>query len=139
MIDSGASDHMTRRRDWFCGFEEFEKPLTVRVGNGDKTPVYGKGSIEIETFVNGQWIPGIINDVLYVPFLKQNLFSVKVAAKKGVDFSLTDHGSRFILTRDKKVIATGSDDGDLYKINLRVLIPRECYECYVMLRVKAIL
>lgn len=97
VIDSGASDHMTRRCDWFSSFEEFEKPLTVRVGNGEEIPVYGRGNIEIETLVNGQWISGMIGNVLYVPCLKRNLFSVKVAAKKGVDFSLTDHGSRFIL------------------------------------------
>ena len=32
VIDSGATDHMSKRRDWYSTFEEFSKP--VLVGNG---------------------------------------------------------------------------------------------------------
>lgn len=32
VIDSGASDHMTRRHDWFSYFEEFDRP-TVKVNS----------------------------------------------------------------------------------------------------------
>ncbi|XP_076388791.1 copia protein isoform X7 [Megachile rotundata] len=42
LIDSGATDHMTHRRDFFSVFEEFEEPITIRLGNGELTPAYGK-------------------------------------------------------------------------------------------------
>lgn len=127
VIDSGATDNMSRRRDWFCDYENFETPVMIRVGNGDETPAYGKRNIEVEMFVDGCQIPGMIYDVLYVPRLKRNLFSVKVAAKKGIDFSLRDHGQRFVLMRNEETVATGSENGDLYKLNMRVVFPKEVY------------
>lgn len=127
LIDSGASDHMSHRRDWFHSFEEFESPVKIKVGNGEEICAYGKGNIEIETFVNSDWIPGTMYGVLYVPCLKQNLFSVKVVAKKGVNFSITNCGKHCSFTRNNNVIATGSDSGNLYKLDARVVKPKECY------------
>ena len=127
LIDLGASDHMTHRRNWFSEYEAFSSPTKIRIGNGEEISAHGKGNIEIETFVNNRWIAGTMYDVLFVPQLKQNLFSVKVVAKRGVNFSITDCGKRCVFIRDGDVIATGSDSGSLYKIDLRVLIPKECY------------
>ncbi|CAK9814081.1 Retrovirus-related Pol polyprotein from transposon TNT 1-94 [Anthophora plagiata] len=126
LIDSGASDHMTYQRELFCDFEEFEVPLDVKIGNGENISAYGKGSIEVETIVNGEWIEGVMHDVLFVPGLRQNLFSVKVVAKKEVNFSITNCGKKCLFTRDGTVIATGTDSGNLYKINLRVILPKKC-------------
>ena len=126
LIDSGASDHMTNRREWFCDFEEFTSPVDIKIGNGDSMYAYGKGNIEIDTFLEGGWKAGIMHDVLFVPNLKQNLFAVKVVAKKGIDFSITNNGKQCLFIRDKEIVATGSDIGNLYKINLRVIIQRDC-------------
>ena len=65
-------------------------------------------------------------DVLFIPNLKQNLFAVKVAAKKGIDFSITNNGKQCLFIRDKEIVATSSDIGNLYKINLRVLVQKDC-------------
>lgn len=80
LIDSDESNHMARRRDWFYEFEEFKTPVRVKVGNGEEIKAYGKGKIQIETFVNSESVPGMMYDVLYVPDLNRNLFSVKVVA-----------------------------------------------------------
>ena len=50
LIHSGASDHMTNRREWFCIFEGFPLPVDIKIGNGDSMQAYGKGNIEIDTF-----------------------------------------------------------------------------------------
>lgn len=126
VIDSGASDHMTNHREWFSSYEEFNSPINIKMGNGDGILAYGKGNIEIQTCVRNDWIDCTLHDVLYVPMLKGNLFSVKVVAKKGVDFSIANNGKQCIFTRGNKVIATGSDSGNLYKINSRVLLPKNC-------------
>jgi len=46
----------------------------------------GRGNIQIETNVNGKSSKGILYDVLHVPIMKHNLFSVQKTEKKGVDF-----------------------------------------------------
>ena len=44
---------------------------------------YGKGKIKIEknqdlpSFVDGKWVACTMNDVLYVPGMKRNLFSIR--------------------------------------------------------------
>lgn len=126
VIDSAASDHMTNQREWFSVLKEFQKPVDIKIGNGDNIQALGKGNIEIETFVNNETITVIIYDVLFIPDLKQNLFSVKLAAKQGVDFSITDNVKNCLFTCGNKVIATGSDNGNLYTIDLRVIKPIEC-------------
>ena len=77
ILDSGASHLMCCRREWFaelvpCG-NEF-----VCLGDETKASVEGCGIIYIKRLVNGIWLDGVINDVLYVPFLKKNLFSAGV-------------------------------------------------------------
>ncbi|CAK9813801.1 Retrovirus-related Pol polyprotein from transposon TNT 1-94 [Anthophora plagiata] len=126
LVDSGATDHMTHRRDFFSDFEKFEEPITIRLGNGDLTPAYGKGNVEIETYVNGKWIPGIMYDVLFVPKLSQNLFSIITVIRKGIDHAITEYGEKCVFSRDGAVIATGSIWGDLFKVNLRVVTPKKC-------------
>lgn len=126
LIDSGASDHMTYRKDWFCSLEILEEPLTVKIGNGDTISAHGRGNIDVETLVDGNWIAGTMYNVLYIPCLDQSLFSVKFVAKKGVDFKISDSGRRCVFIRGGTVVATGSDSGSLYRMNMRVVIPREC-------------
>ena len=126
VIDSGASDHMTNRREWFSDYQEFKTPTSIKIGNGDNIFAYGKGNIEIMTVVNGEGIEGTMYDVLFVPDLNQNLFSVKVVAKKGINFSIAENGKKCLFTRDNIVIATGSDSGNLYKIDMNVLEPKNC-------------
>ena len=38
---------------------------------------YGEGKIKMETFVDGKLVACTMNDVLFVPGMKRNLFSVK--------------------------------------------------------------
>ena len=80
-----------------------KSPISVRIDNGEQILAQGKGMIKIETLV------------LYVPSLKLNLFSLKLVAKKGVNFLLFNHGERCLFTRDGNVIAPDSDSGSLYK------------------------
>lgn len=48
MIDFGATDHMTRRRDWFSIYEEFAEPLRISRCNGSFTLAYGRGNVDFE-------------------------------------------------------------------------------------------
>ena len=126
VIDSGATDHMTHRRDWFSTFQEFVIPIRIRIGNGEEIDAYGKGTIEIENNLHNRWSPGTMHDVLYVPKLTQKLFSVKVVAKRGIDFEINNYGKNCIFLKNETVVATGSDLGNLYKVNLSVVLPNQC-------------
>ncbi|KAF5282306.1 hypothetical protein FQR65_LT14360 [Abscondita terminalis] len=126
IIDTGASDHMCNNRNIFTDFETFSETVNVNIGNGEKVSVLGKGTVEIECLVQGEWTPAKICDVLYTPNMICNLFSVKTAAKKGIDFIIKNAGSECVFTLNGKVVATGTDVGDLFKMNLRV-ITQKCH------------
>lgn len=56
----------------------------------------------------------------------RSLFSVKNASKKGIDCLITNYSTRVFLKRDRKIIATGSKYGNLIKLDIIVVIPKEC-------------
>lgn len=66
LIDSGATDYISKWWDWFSTFEEFAEPVNIRLGNGNNMMAYGIGNIVIETYVNdNKWIVGTMNDVFF--------------------------------------------------------------------------
>lgn len=121
LIDSGASEHMTSRREWFTAYRSFLEPLKIYVGNGEKVLAVGQGNIQIETRTDNQWSQGVMYDVLHTPGMKHNLFSVRAAAKKGIDFQISNNGKECVFIRKNKVIAVGIEAGKLYRIDLRVV------------------
>lgn len=78
---------------------------SVCLGDNSTCEVKGRGTIYIQKHVNGKWIDGRINDVLYVPNLKKNLFSTGIITQKGFDLRLTSDNA-FILS-GKDLVAYG--------------------------------
>ena len=69
--DSGASEHMTNKLEWFTSFTPLPEGLhMVQIANNTKLWVRGKGDILIQCLVDGHSYKGILRDVLYVPRLK---------------------------------------------------------------------
>lgn len=56
IIDSGTSDHITNRREWFFEYQQFVHPLKIYIGNGEKVSALEQGNIRIETRVNGEMV-----------------------------------------------------------------------------------
>jgi hypothetical protein len=76
----------------------------------------GKGDIRIKSQVNGEWRNNIIYDVLFVPKLGANLFSVRAATKRGVKVVFDNDGVS--ITYNSSVVATGTSNGtNLYLLD----------------------
>ncbi|KAI5888416.1 uncharacterized protein SCHCODRAFT_02712269, partial [Schizophyllum commune H4-8] len=73
--DTGASLHMTPRRDWFVTYSPHRVP--VRLANGAIVYSAGIGSVEYQP-VEGEKLltPIVFFDVLHVPLLTSNLLSI---------------------------------------------------------------
>lgn len=52
--DSGASHHMSNKRDWFSNYIEYKIPRSISIGKG---LIYasGQGDIGIKSYANGKW------------------------------------------------------------------------------------
>ncbi|KAL0423820.1 UNVERIFIED_CONTAM: Retrovirus-related Pol polyprotein from transposon TNT 1-94 [Sesamum radiatum] len=77
-IDSAASNHMTYNKGAFQTLDESFK-TNVKLGDNHIVKVEGKGSVAINTRKGRR----IINDFMYIPNLRTNLFSVGQMMEKG--------------------------------------------------------
>lgn len=73
ITNSGASRHITYRREWFSDFRPMHN-ITVSLGDNAACKALGSGTILIKRLVNGVWCSGCIKDVLYVPQMKKKSF-----------------------------------------------------------------
>ena len=106
-------------------YEEFVTPEPVGLGDGYTTSAIGCGRIKVTTRRgDGKKIVVWMTDVLYVPELTNNLFSVHAATSKG---KIVQFGDCCIKNKRGKVIATGSPYGKLYLLDCEThQIPGHC-------------
>ena len=119
IMDSGASAHMTYRRDFFHIFEEVFD-TNVFLGNNQSLEVKGKGCIKIQKLLNGEWTNATINNVLYVPDLKKNLFSEGVVTMKGMKIVKQSDNAE-IYYNDALVASAVRDVNNLYRLLFRTV------------------
>ena len=81
LIDSGASSHMTKKRDVL---EKLDEPENVALGEGRVMKALESGNVHMNMLFLGSKSKGaVLYNVLYVPKLACNLFSVRAAVAKG--------------------------------------------------------
>lgn len=101
-VDSGASYHYCRNRDWFDTFE----PLTgqtVALGDGRRVPLAGKGTLSVSVPTSRTASAATtIHNVQYVPDLSANLLSVSALTALGL--SVTFDGRHCTIRRQKAVL-----------------------------------
>lgn len=115
-IDSGATDHMVKDRHLFASFRTLEHPIEISVAkNGYTIIATGIGDIKIIAKVYGTFLHYTVKDVLYIPVLKCNLFSVSKVEKQGKTITFNDGTVKIF--DNNKLVATGSRFGKLYKMN----------------------
>lgn len=124
-LDSGATDHMSNRIEWFEDYEKFATPRLVRIGDGTLLRAEGKGDIVIFALVEDQWCEKHLKDVLYVPDIKLNLFSLSTVLEKG--FTLSADSRNFKLIKNGRIAAEGIRRNRLYQL----LIEVKSIECQV--------
>ena len=117
LIDSGASSHMTSEKKILTSYREFERPEKVGLGDGRIVNVVGMGNVYISMQLKGHE-PNVsmIYNVLYVPKLACNLFSVRAAASKSKSVKFSDDKC-WIYNRAGNVCGTGSLVDKLYQLD----------------------
>lgn len=84
LIDSGASKHMTCHEEILQDYQKFPKTQSVKLGDGRVVDALGLGNVKLRMALKISDVKNVtMFDVLYVPKLSGNLFSVGAAVKKG--------------------------------------------------------
>ena len=114
VMDSGASRHMTPTKGLFMNYQELKTPESVALGDGRTVEAEGVGNVHVQMlFKSKMSYQAVLYNVLYVPKLACNLFSVKAATEKGkvVQFG---HSRCWIKDKRGTLRGTGVLRGKLY-------------------------
>ena len=120
--DSGASNHMTHRKELFnpASFEVLSKPIPISLGDDSEVFVTGKGTVHLLFNVNGNQKEGCFNNVLFIPELKVTLLSVGQSTQlPHCKVIFNNNVCKYIDKNTNEVIARAfaHDDTDLYTID----------------------
>ena len=117
LVDSGASSHMTREKKLLTDYREFKKPEKIGLGDSRSVDAIGVGNLHLRmTFNVSAPKRAVVHQVLHVPKLACNLFSVRAAAAKGnsIEFSYSKY---WIRDRYGKLLGMGSLVDKVYQLN----------------------
>ena len=118
--DCGATQHMTFRREWLSDVVELDEPVEILVGKVNVIKGVAQGDIELEAFNGKTWNKVTIKDVLYVPKLTFNLFSLTQALDRGYEQRATSNMTVYTSLDDNETVAIGERDGNLFRMLFRM-------------------
>lgn len=118
-IDSGATEHICKHREWFYNFCEIVPPKEITLGNGDKMYGVGRGHIDVLSYNGKQWIQKIIQNVLYVPNAFTNLFATTKTMDNG--HKLKSNKTQFEILDGDEIVAVGVRCGGLFQMMFKVV------------------
>lgn len=124
IIDSGASRHMTMNQTLFSEYQEFTTPEKVSVGDGRLLDAIGSGKVLVDLSLgrrNKTIKKFVFRDVLYVPDLAVNLFSVRAVTDKGF---IVQFGKNRCWIKDSKrtVRAMGTLVGRMFHLDCESVV-----------------
>ena len=98
LLDSGATSHMCDNRQLFENYENLENAIPIRLGDGHVVYGIGRGKIAVLAFNGNYWVEWNLINVLHVPKIKINLFSMGSALAKGIRLESTNFQYKFYVS-----------------------------------------
>lgn len=114
-IDSGCTNHMSSNEDWFINMQSCN--VRVSVADDRKVVATGRGSVKFDIVSDGIVRKIELKDVLFVPELQGNLFSVSSATRKG--FCIQFSSEKCSIIANSKVIMSAYRFNGLYHLQVK--------------------
>ncbi|XP_023229157.1 uncharacterized protein LOC111629473 [Centruroides sculpturatus] len=124
--DSVATQRMTFRKEWLTNYKAPEEYTKVILGNNPEINGIRVGDIELEAFNGREWYPATPKDVLYVPNISFNLFSVTKMLDKGFVQTANANTSIIETVYRKEQIAVAQRLEELYQMMFRREVTGMC-------------
>lgn len=115
-IDSGCSDHLANDKSLFVELEPLKCPVEIAIAKNDECIVAKhSGKVKVISKVNNKDLLCTIENVLFVPELRCNLFSVMRVDDAGMRVTYAE--GEVAIYRGSELVASGKRDGKLYRLN----------------------
>jgi len=118
LLDSGASDHCFTDKALFTTYTLLSQ-ATPGLGAGQDSifQVVGRGSVKLESVIDGEVKKITLNNVLHIPGLRSNLILVSKLSEKGANVSFNNRFA-FVTVKNSINIITATHLGQLYVVNI---------------------
>ena len=124
--DSGATHHMTRRREIFSHLEEADAGLSVKNGAGKRMPVRGIGRVDILIRnPDGSNTRSWLDDVYYIPDLTDvNFFSLGRVTQLG--YTAVAQGNHMVIRGGGRELIAERQPNNLYLMPITAVVQEDC-------------
>lgn len=123
ILDSGASDHMVGTIDWLRDVKKLDKPVLIKVASGQTLESNHSGSIDIIAKIGRKRLNCVVSDVLYVPGLRYNLFSIQRVGQLGMEVFFKKNSAEIL--RNGEIVCIAKRNDKLYELDVDVLRVKE--------------
>ncbi|XP_017493692.1 PREDICTED: uncharacterized protein LOC108381804, partial [Rhagoletis zephyria] len=117
-IDSGASMHMTRNKNWLKNVSDKREIEEILIADKSKISVECSGDLQLTTLVNSTEFVIPVTGVLYVPSLATNLLSVSQLIKKG-NKVFFEKNYCYIRNQENVIVAKAELEEGIYRVNVK--------------------
>ncbi|KAD6454157.1 hypothetical protein E3N88_08863 [Mikania micrantha] len=114
-LDTGATNHMTGNKSLFSTLDT-KVEGTVRFGDDSCVKIEGRGSILLECKTGDQ---RLLTNILYIPFLKTNIFSLGQADEGGCEAQIREGVLTLIDADGLLLMKVKRSPNRLYKVELK--------------------
>lgn len=127
--DSGATSHMTPNRKWIRNMVAVK--VAVSLANNEIVWATGKGQVRFTPRIHGRVGETVIfNDVLYVPALRNNLFSILSVVRKS-KMRVVIEGDSLDFFKNGELLLTAAINGNVGSLNGTTLENTETEAAYI--------
>lgn len=124
IVDSGATGHMCAERHLFSSFTPFPAgAYNITAADKKKLPCKGVGNVHLRSKVGKRWESVILKNVLFVPGIGKNLFSLVAATTKGAKVSISEYSCE--IYQNGKCVATAEVINRLYRLKFKPFLRNE--------------
>jgi len=116
-LDTGCSNHMTGHREWFVNIDDKVK-RKIKFANNSSITVEGIRKVMIQR-KDGQH--SFINDVLYVPNMKNNLLSLGQLLEKGYSMQMEDSQLKMLDSNRRLILKAPLSRNRIFKIGIQIV------------------
>lgn len=115
--DSGATHHMTGNLSWMINIKPLNETVLIKIGDATELEAVSTGDIYLSAYDGKRWYPIILRQVLFVPNLSFNLFSLTTVLDKGYTQQADAKISKILENGKPVLIAERS--GGLFRMKIR--------------------
>lgn len=118
ILDSGASDHMVCCGDWLRDVRKLDAPVKIQVASGETLLSHYAGKVDMVAKVDERQVKCSVENVLLVPGMKYNLFSIRRLDQLGMEVVFAKNEAR--IKRHGEVVCCAGRRDRLYELNVEI-------------------